>query len=734
MKLVGYLFLFFSLSSLAQSQFGRSEIFLREPQTLVSLYDKNSYFVNDTVFTQYQKIEIGIELPTEIAQKVDLFIKTNGEQGTNPYLEWELAVKVIFTHEQTQETDTIDAFYYQNFRRYNNYEGDNLPKPKNGIGYSDKEYQNLGDWELTPTAYQFVARFVAMKFGQWNYQVVIEQGEEHVYFPQKTFVVNENKTNPFIKISPQGRFLEHQNTIFQPIGCNISWPETKMAFDSVFLSYNQWQDDKGVKHVLPENYRRITVAPRVYEKYNEYVLKMNRYGANWFRIIMSPQSSDIEFEELGNYTKRLHQAYELDSLVSLAEANDFFLHWCMQIHYTFKNKVYSITDWDWDDTEGTNVYAYKKAFNLNEPVDFFKSEDAKKYYKQRMRYILSRWGYSSNIGLFEIMSEISNVGSAENESSSFYMNNHQIFEDWQNEMATYFKSNYFGKIHLLTSSYSGLKHVDDDSYFEKEEFDVMSSNMYQFSYEVDANFFTKFVGRIMLNQSNDAQASNYTIKCKDGNCRYIFKPLVFSESEPAQRSAFPQSTIELNRHWWQSYFSGLAFNLSWSQWYTPKNYVMFSKLASFHKHFPLKSDEWHSGFMRIEPFQDNWKWIYDPKSAEWLGNSKTLADLIYLRKNTKDEAIGVITNKTANFITEEQYQVDDYQHPYSEKKIVNLSKEKIRVTDLKKGNYKISYYLPNDFENPVYTQYTSGKILKFNYVNLRNTKDTYILIFRIEPL
>lgn len=726
-------FVFGSSLCYSQSNFGRKDTFLKETDQLELLYQKNSYFTNDAIpFKQYEKIEVGIELPADIAQKVNLFVHTNGEQGINPYLEWELSVKVIFTHISNNQSDTIDAFYYQAFERYTNYEGDNLPEPKNKIGYTNEEYQNLGGWNNIPLPYQFLARFVAFESGEWQYHVLISNGEDELLFPVHSFTVSENANNSFIQVSPQKRFFYRNERLYQPIGCNISWPETKREFDTLFANKNQWRDDKGQLHYFPENYRSITVAPRVYEKYNEQILKMNQSGANWFRIIMSPESSDIEFEALGDYTKRLHQAHELDKLLELAENNDFYLQWCMLAHFTFKEKVYGITHWDWDDSEGANVYAYKKEFNLDQPIDFFQSEEAKKYYKQRVRYILSRWGYSGHIGLFEVMSEISNVGSAENESSSLYQIEYKTFEKWQDEIAHYIKQNYFGKKHLLTSSYSGLKHENDLSYFHQSTFDLMGSNIYQFSYEVDASFFSKFIGKIILNQAKDASPSNHTIRIDSTGVRYIFKPLIFAESEPInQRQQFSKSTIELNRHWWQSLFSGLATNLPWTQWYSPENYITFSQMKDFEQHLPLETDQWHPGFMDIEPFESYQKWIYNPDAVKWMGDETTKADLIYLRKNSIDGAIGVITNKTANFQTLEGYHIEHYQHPFPQEEIVNISKEKLRITGLKKGKYRIYYYLPNDFENPVYVQRVSGKTLRFNYANLRATKETYLLLFRI---
>lgn len=718
-------------------------------QTVVSLNDtkmkeeendffpKNSYLLNDSLpFQQYQKVEIGIELPPEIAILVGRYVYGGGLQGINPYLEWELAVRVVFTHLETNVSDTIDAFYYQQFSRFTNYEGDNFPMPRNKLGYTDAEYQALGGWNEVPLAYQFMARFVPFKAGMWQFEAYVERAEKIEKYPVQSFYVVANNNNPFIEVSPQGRYLYKNNAVFQPIGCNISWPETKKEFDSVFAQKNLIYSN-GEKKFLPENYRSVTVSPRVYEKYNEQILKMNKYGANWFRIIMSPESSDIEFEELGNYTKRLHQAYELDELLALAEQNDFYIQWCMLAHFTFKNKVYGITHWDWDDEEGANVYAYRKAFNLENPIDFFKSEEARGYYKQRIRYILARWGYSAHIGLFEVMSEISNVGSEEFENSSFYDDNYPVFVAWQEDIAAYIKKNYFGKIHLLTSSYSGMKHAEDKSYFTQDNFDVMGTNIYQFAYFTGAPFFTKTIGKSVLNQAKNAHPLNYTIDCSGTNCAFIFKPFLLAESEPP--FFFEQlggSPIEVNRHIWQSLFSGIAFNLPWYLWYETSNYTIFSRQKEFMDKFPLESDEWHPGFMKIEPYENKYKWLYNEEYVKWVGKDNAKIDLIYLRKNSLDEALGVLTNRTVNYQTEEGNFVADYTHPFGEKEVLNLQKEKVRITGLKDQMYQVMYYLPDELDYPIYVQQVKAKNgqLKLNYNNMQPSKERYIVLFKVIPL
>ena len=60
--------------------------------------------------------------------------------------------------------------------------------------------------------------------------------------------------------------------------------------------------------------------------------------------------------------------------------------------------------WGENDWEG-NPYNKKNGGPCEGPEDFFKSEKAKEYYMKKLKYIVSRWGYSPNILAFELWNE-----------------------------------------------------------------------------------------------------------------------------------------------------------------------------------------------------------------------------------------------------------------------------------------------------------------------------------------
>jgi hypothetical protein len=189
--------------------------------------------------------------------------------------------------------------------------------------------------------------------------------------------------------------------------------------------------------------------------------------------------------------------------------------------------------------------------------------------------------------MFELFSEINNIGKYDSNGKMPYENDYKVFEDWQYEMAAYIKSHYYGKIHLLTASYAGVMDPRDKTFFQHENFDVMSSNIYDFGTPDFSQFFVNRVSETMLNE-NPKKFSNsaYTKKCKLVNfkneCEFDIKPLIFSESEPIEVIGKEnKNVVEMNRHIAQAAFSGLALSLSWSNWYFTENYAIYGQLKTF---------------------------------------------------------------------------------------------------------------------------------------------------------
>lgn len=710
----------------------------------------------------FKRLELALELPTDLYTKVRNFVDDLSGDKINPFLEWEMRVYAEFTHPQVANPIIVDGFYMKN---YNPVMVNPLPEPANGEGYTEQEYDDLGSYEESITLYNFRVRFAPIRIGNWTCKVHIVTPSQTISSPSFQFHVVDTGNQGYLRAGNNGRFLEIGSgggTTFLPVGANAPWPSTYEWFDPEFAEksklYN-WSTNTWGK--APEEYRTNYLVPRVYEKYRSVLSSMADGGANMFRLIMYPNGTDIEWEELGNYSDRLHMGQELDRILEFAENRNLYILWDMQIHYSFQSAVAAYHKrWNWFDNINGHDFCYRTLLGgTDDPVDFFDSnafnnQEARRYYKQRLRYILARWGYSTNIAAFEVLSEISNIGdeSTDNtgDSQSFYAtdNNWQLFTDWVTDMGNYINSHHNGKVHLLTSSYSGEITWNDDVYNNPNSpFNCMSSNIYDFAAPSYSEIWIQQVAKRHLNEDGSSDNS-YTLRNGniDQGTRSV-KPLLYSETGPEPvNSACRDDVTEMNRAIWQQTFSGIAVGLGWDTWTRTDNFETFGNIAEFVEGIEFDKDLWHPGASKLEDNYNPPAWFYNEDYAKRMVGENGLADLSYLRSGDKNFAIGVITNTSYNvYNTSDCYdliwdslsapnvpQEDRWGSPISQSSPVFITPtgENLKIKGMRIGkNYSIDYFFPNDPTNAIHTSYDVGPKLKLEFP-MENTEGTYIILFK----
>lgn len=697
----------------------------------------------------YSRTEIGIKLPRSIETSILNFVsKKPQDDKINPFLEWEIRVETVYETPEGQEL-TMDAFYFESF----DSKMKNFYPPKNGIGYSDDEYRNMGQYIKKEGEFMFRSRIAPNTEGEWKCRVNVYRADSVISSDQIKFNVKSSEREGFLTTGENGRFLERDGRSFYPVGCNMPWPQTSDKLDPDLFDKMKGRLWNGKIEALTEAYKSVYVLPRVYDKYRAYMKEYAEGGMNSFRTIMYPTGTEIEWEELGDYSKRMTQAYELDRILALAEQEDVVLFWNLQIHYTFQYAQHAYgANWTWDRTMNGYDFCYKSLLKSDDPLEFFSNEEAKKYYKQRLRYILSRWGYSANIGVFELFSEISNVGTKEADHNDYYRTDDhwRLYRDWQLEMAEYIKSKYNGQIHLLTGSFAGEK-IERDDVYESEFMDIMSSNIYNFGTSSGAQFWIDKLAKRQLNENGES-GNSYTLPGGDPN-RINIKPLIYSETDPVMMEVKCDSfTVEFDRSLWQSTFSGLAGSLSWMQWVKLGSTDTYKKIDEFISPLQLDADKWHPGASALESDKNGWAFSerYASRMSGWvkpgLLKKRRLrkADLIYLRRGDGMEATGVISNLTWNIYTTSDCYDKDYEASFdferrmrsglTELQDVQLKREKLCVLGLKKGKYKIQFYSPEDLSKVIFEENFKGSKYKFKRNELGTETKSAMILFRILPL
>ncbi len=708
-------------------------------------YSDPSYVV------QNEKLELGLMIPESIQQRVFNFVnKIGGKEKINPYLEWELKVTAFFKHESSDEVIAIDGFYTQ---EYSIWEADGIPVKNKSDFITNEEYKNLGGYNLESNPFPFRIRFSPPKAGKWTCSIKIITPKFQTESEVVDFEVISGGRGPII-IDKNGRFFERKNEPFYPIGCNVTWPMTTTSTDPELFAYFDYNIN-GVNYIMDEGYRPNYAAPRVYKKYQERLNLLANNGVNYMRLIMAPTSCEIEWEELGNYTQRLHMAQEMDKLFTWAESRDVILHLSTQLQMTFQNfgpQSY-YTKWVWDDQINEQHFCYYDLLNGLPAQNFLINEDAKKYYKQRLRYIMARWGYSSNLGVYEFIAEANQIGNNESTDASgahTYSVDAKPFEKWHHEMGAFMNSHYNGKSHIITTTYAGAKAINDYT-FASPDLTLMCSNLYDYAspsfFNHHANISRKVLNDELLNES-------YT--STDQKTNAFHKPFLLAEFD-ALDSQCDKDKIEVIRAQWQSIFSGVSGSLSWIMWRMPETFHHFEKMNSWTATQLKQNTNWHPGSSeRMEDGSWGYRKNYYKSMDGWFTPKNSLlpryrkADVSYLRSGDKKSAFGVISNKTYNILsasdccdslykfTNEQGKLikesENGGHYYLPPSLrvaqkINTSVEKLKLEGMEPGKYDVYYYHLNDQKNHFHQTKANARNGVELDVVLNPTKEEYLILF-----
>lgn len=175
--------------------------------------------------------------------------------------------------------------------------------------------------------------------------------------------------------------------------------------------------------------------------YEAHFSKMHQNGENWSRIWIAPWNVDIEwsdrkpgFHGLGQYN--LKNAEKLDQIMDLAERYAIELQLVLHEHCRIATQ--------WNPEWQNNPYNKALGGPCDLPPDFFTDPEALRLERNRIRYIIARWGYSSRVMAWELFNEV-NLGDGFDQKTD---------TAWHLAMAQYIKkTDPHGR--MVTTSYAG---------------------------------------------------------------------------------------------------------------------------------------------------------------------------------------------------------------------------------------------------------------------------------------
>ena len=208
-----------------------------------------------------------------------------------------------------------------------------------------------------------------------------------------TAVAPSSKNAGFVRVGANRQHFvttDNNHTYFG-IGENLAWTADRQAFG------NQWE---------------------------AYLTNLSQAGANYVRVWLTDGWDDLFVEtQLGNYS--LTNTANIDRLLHLAETRGIKILMCTESFNFFCSKPRP-TPCTW------NKCVYNKANGgfLSGAADFFTNERAKTLYKQRLQYLVSRYGHSTAVFAWEFFNEVDIVDGYAPE----------LIAAWTQEMAEFVRS------------------------------------------------------------------------------------------------------------------------------------------------------------------------------------------------------------------------------------------------------------------------------------------------------
>ncbi len=467
-------------------------------------------------------------------------------------------------------------------------------------------YQDFDKDTLLPVGGpQWRVRFTPTEPGEWTAQA--ELASSKLKSDPVSFKVGPvPDARGFIRINPKNRlyFAYDDGSFFFPVGINLAW-----SVGDVLGDYERWLD------------------------------RFSQNDGNLIRVWMASWSFGIEWKDtgLGNYSARMKQAWLLDQVFRMAEERGVTIMLCLINHGAFSET----TNPEWAD----NPYNIDQGGPLKAPQDFVTDPTARDLFKRRLRYIASRWSYSTSLFAWEWWNEI-----------NWTPISTDTLRPWLTEMTDYLDTLDPNK-HLVTHSTTS-----GDPIWNAPELQI--SQLHDYSGE----FFPWKLGRIFQNYQKLAPG----------------KPVLVGEfgfSASGDDSLFSRQPIYLHNGLWTAPFVGFAgtgMYWWWDNYVDPYNHWgEFRIVSDYFRGEPLS--RMTPGQVKVTPGGATALVLQnDQRALVWIVNNAF---------NMKDAQIAY-----QNALLKKQVSQDWKYEP------TVLENIRFTLIDLKDGDYQLIGYSPSTGE------------------------------------
>lgn len=281
-------------------------------------------------------------------------------------------------------------------------------------------------------------RFSPLEIGTYLFSISVSTPTGAAQSARYSFDVTAPVDDGFIRPDSESevkRYLRFDSgRPYIPIGVNVDWPS----------------DNTGIFNL------------------DMYYDKVASNGGNWTRLWMTQFASGITIEWSADHSSGLYHglnkysleaAYRLDRIFELWQQYGLYGQVALNIHSQYEASKWS----SWSD----NPLNAANGGPLESSADLWDNAQANWYIQMRIRYMIARYGYNSNILAWEIFNEVDAVVG--------YQPARVI--EWQNNMESQIK--YLDPAnHIVTTSYGLTIDINPDQNWEYPGYDAVELHLY----------------------------------------------------------------------------------------------------------------------------------------------------------------------------------------------------------------------------------------------------------------
>lgn len=273
------------------------------------------------------------------------------------------------------------------------------------------------------------ARFMPRETGTYTYTFIYrEKGAVESAGAGGVLKVNESGRQGMLGLNDNWTLRYDNGDLYKGIGENICWESRENDDSRFFSSLHEMHDRYNYDYMLP---------------------LFARNGGNFIRVWMNGWNFPIDKKDNFNNIRYTATAEPINE--SAVTRLDHMIGLCESL--------------------GIKVMLCMGAGEARTDRNFFASDEARSEYRNRLRYIVARWGYSESVAMWEFFNEIDNIQFRDSSNPI----PHEDITSWHAEMSRYLKSIDPYK-HIVTTS---ISHRDVAGLNDVPDMDINQKHIYR---------------------------------------------------------------------------------------------------------------------------------------------------------------------------------------------------------------------------------------------------------------